>query len=746
MLRTSWRGLLLLLIIIPVVLGAEDEFSSNLILDIKVNGNVNIDTELIRSFIVFQIGDILDDADVAKTIKDLYQLAVFKDILISREQLPAGIIIHIDIAEYPLIENVTFQGNDKIKTAKLEELLSLNLGNYWSPFLQEEVKKKIADEYKQKGYHLAQIDFEVLEKTNNAVDLNIIIQEGSKIVIRTINIHGNKDIPEKKLLGKMKTKKASLFRSGKFEQDKFEQDLDLIVEYYNRKGFVDARIISWDKTIKEDGFALDIYLYEGDSYKFGQVSVTGNKRFTDEVITSQFKFKEDETFNLQKFNDQLSGVAAMYYEDGYIYSNFDHELEKKDDHINIRLDINENTRARIRKIFITGNRKTKEKIIRRHLAISPGDYYQQSKLRRTLSNIYNMGFFEPDLYPEPSAPINRNGDIDITINLTDKVSGSANGGVALNSQEGLVGQLAVSHNNLFGNSWQAGAQWEFGGKTQNFSFNFTNPYFMDSATLMGFDIYHTTKEWETYKVRTNGGSIRFGHPLGFLNYSRLVGGYSLYSKRYSILKGEEDEASNNLQELDAKGWQNTSALSLTFSRDSRDNIFFPTSGSQFTIYNEFAGGLLQGDFNYFKQILQVSWFSKTVWELALRTKWRFGYVTGYGGKDVPPDERFYLGGTGPDGIRGYADRSVGPDEGGLREILFSTELGVPIAGDQVVGLLFFDAGDSYNSLKKFNFWTMKKGTGLGLRVRSPFGLIGFDYAYNLDENTWEPHFQFGTTF
>ena len=126
-------------------------------------------------------------------------------------------------------------------------------------------------------------------------------------------------------------------------------------------------------------------------------------------------------------------------------------------------------------------------------------------------------------------------------------------------------------------------------------------------------------------------------------------------------------------------------MSLTLSRDSRDNVFFPTSGSNFTLYSELAGGPLQGDFSYFKQIAQVSWFTKAVWKLALRTKWRFGYVTGYDGKDAPPDERFYLGGTGPDGIRGYADRSVGPIDGGLREVLFSNELGAPIAGDQIIG-------------------------------------------------------------
>ena len=97
-------------------------------------------------------------------------------------------------------------------------------------------------------------------------------------------------------------------------------------------------------------------------------------------------------------------------------------------------------------------------------------------------------------------------------------------------------------------------------------------------------------------------------------------------------------------------------------------------------------------------------------------------------------------------LRGYGERSIGPSDGGKREVLFSTEYTVPISTDQIIGLLFFDAGNCYNKFETFNFWDLKKGSGLGTRIRTPFGLIGFDYAYNFEEKTWEPHFQFGTTF
>ncbi len=730
------------LIMLAVMLFSQEE----LILEINISGNQNIDKELILSLLPFEVGDELNYEYISKTIKNLYQLGVFDDVKFFAEPLPQGIAINIEVLEYPIINSIEFSGNKKIKDHTFEDDLEMKEGNYWSPFLKAETTRAISEKYKEKGYHMAETEFITNSISGNKIDLTVKITENSKVVIKKINIHGNKKVPSKDILKKIKTKKKSLFRSGKFEQEKFIEDLDRIITYYNKNGFIDANIINWGKKVVDGNFIIDIYVFEGNVYHFGKIFVKGNKRFTEDIIKSQFKFNKNEIFDLEKFNEQLGKVSSMYYEEGYIYANFEHELLKTGDKIDIELNISENNRAQVRKIHIAGNRKTKEKIIRRQLVISPGNYFQQSKLMKSQQNIYNLGFFEPDIYVDNPKIINDDGDIDLTINVNDKVSGTANGGVALNSQEGLVGQLSVSHNNLLGNAWKGSFKWEFGGQTQNFTLSFTNPYFRDTNTLIGTDIYHTNREWDIYEVFTNGASIRLGRPIPFLNYSRLVLGYSLYSKKYSILNGEEEQASETLIELDEEGWQNNSSMSLTISRDSRDNVFFPTSGSNFTLYSEVAGGYLQGDFNYYKQIAEVSWFNRILWKLVLRTKWRFGYVNGYDNKSAPPDERFYLGGTGPDGIRGYADRSVGPSEGALREILFSTELGVPIGSDQFVGIIFFDNGDGYHHFEDFNFWEMKKGAGLGIRVRSPFGLIGFDYAHNFENRSWEPHFQFGTTF
>ncbi len=735
-----------LLLVMTIILLITGLFAENrLILNVKIKNNQNIDKELIKSLLAFGEGDILTKQLVSKSIKNLYQLGVFDDIKIDYTPKENGIIVAVTVKEFPIVEEIKFSGRKKIPKSRLKELIDVQKGSYWSPFLQKDVENKILDEYKKKGYYLAKVEFEEKKLTGNRVKVIIKITEGRKIVIKKINIEGNKSIPTKKLLGLMKTKKVSLFRSGKFEKDKFEEDLNKIIEYYNKKGFIDSRIISTEKKIKNGYFYINIYLYEGNSYYFGKVIIRNNKRFNDEELLANFRFKKNEKFNLEKFNKQLQKLQSMYYEEGYIYATFDKELIKNDDRIDVIITINENIRAKVRMINITGNRKTKEKVIRRSLVIYPGDYFSQSKVIKSQQNIYNTGFFEPDISLD-YAPINQRGDIDLTLKLHDKAAGTANGGIALNSQDGLVGNLSVSHNNLFGNAWQTGFKWEFGKRMQNIDIHFTNPYFFDTSILLGFDIYHNSKQWSTYSIYTNGGSVRIGMPL-ILNYTRVIYGYSFYQKKYRLLSStDEDEVSTQLLNLSKQGWQNTSMVSVSLSRDSRDNVFYPTRGTNISLYSELAGGPLQGDFNYFKQIAQISWFTRTFWKLALRTKWRFGYVTGYGGKEVPPDEKFYPGGTGPDGIRGYPDRSIGPNEGGLREIIFSSEYACPLGSDQIVGLVFFDAGNCFNKFESFNFWKMKKGVGLGIRIQSPMGLIGFDFANNLQSKRWEPHFQFGTTF
>lgn len=741
--------LILLLTCIAGSLFAADET----IYEIKVEGATNIDAELVTSALSFRVGDTLDPEDVAKSIRNLYKMGVFADIEFSSEPYRTGINIIIKVVENPVVSSIEYIGFKAVKRERIDELVTLRVGSYWSDAVKNQLLRKLRAEYSSKGFTNAKIEIFEAKGDKNKIGLKVQAEEGKRVSVKQITFVGNNAFTDKILVKRMKTKPASFIRSGRFEQEKFDVDLINLAAYYKKNGYIDVQIGPYELlSINEKSMELVINIEEGIQYNFGRVIIEGNDHFGDEQLQAVFTLKNGEPFDQEKFDSQMGKLYSMYFDEGYIYSEIKPDYQKDDNLVNVLLAITENTRARIRQIHITGNRRTKEKVIRRQLEISPGDYFRQTQVLRSQQNIYNLGFFEQDIKLDYER-INSEGDIDLQLDVQDKSSGVANGGVGYNSQDNFVGQLSFSQNNLFGNNWSSGLKWEFGGSTQNFEFNFTNPNLYDSDLLLGTNIYYTKKNWSSffYEIYTRGAGLRLGQALPWVDRTRVVAGYSLYSKKYRITDLAsimENEAANaTLIELDSLQWRYTSALNFTLSRDTRDNVFFPTNGSQFTLFSEVAGGPLGGNFDYFKQIAQVNWYTDTWQKIVLRTKWRFCYVTPYGSSgDAPPDEKFYLGGTGPDGIRGFADRSVGPAGGGTRAIIFSTELGYPIGSDQIIGVGFFDAGNSYNKLRDFNFINFKKGVGAGLRIRSPFGLIGFDYAYNLNDGGWEPHLQFGTTF
>jgi len=723
------------------------------IYEIRVDGARTVSRELVTSSISLRIGDDLDPEEVAKSIKQLYKMGVFSDIRVSTEPYQNGVNLIFQVAENPVLTQISYDGMSVVKPSRLDELVTVRIGTFWSQQQKQELIRKLRDEYHSKGFSNAKVDVTEEFPEEGKVRVTVKVDEGHRLAINSVTFVGNLNFDDKTLLKRMKTKPKNLLRSGRFEQAKFDQDLVNLAAYYKKNGFIDVRVGPYElKQIGERDLELVITIQEGIKYMLGSISISGNENFTSEALQSVFTLKYGEPFDQEKFDRQLAGVYSKYFDEGYIYTEIKPDIKKEGDQLNIELQVSEGNRARIRQIQITGNQRTKEKVIRRQLDIAPGDYFRQLQVIRTQQNIYNLGFFEPDIKLDYSQ-INENGDIDLIFDVIDKSSGSANGGIGYNSADGVVGQLSVSQNNLFGNNWSSSLMWEFGGSTQNFEFSFTNPNLLDSDLLLGSSLYYTKKTWSSfyYEIYNRGGSVRLGQYIPWVDRTRLVGGYSLYAKKYRITNMdrflETMDPGSPLIELDSLDWRYTSALSATVSRDTRDSIFFPTRGTQLTLFSELAGGLLGGDFDYFKQIAQVNWYMETWYKITLRTKWRFGYITPYGSsEDAPPDEKFYLGGTGVDGVRGYADRSIGPKGGGSRAVIFSSEIGYPIGGDQIIAIGFFDAGDSYNHLREFNFLKLKKGVGAGIRIRSPFGLIGFDYAYNLEDGHWEPHLQFGTTF
>jgi len=722
---------------------------------LRVEGNQSVDGSLVLSTSGLEIGEELTTEKLREAIRKIYELNFFSEIRIKGEEFPEGINLVFVVVEKPTLERVEIEGNKKIKKNELEEKIALKPGGFVDPLLIQENKEKIVALYKEKGYLNATVkDIQSIHKEKMV--LKLLIEEGKKVKVKKIEIVGNEALSDKKITKVMRIKAKRWFRSGDFKEELFKEDLDRILQLYKREGYLDAKImgheISYDPT--SEWMVITIKVSEGERYKVGKIHWDGNLAFSLEKLQQQLKLEEGENFNQDKYGKSLENLYAAYAEEGYIYCQIEPEQEARGQTLDVYYRIVEGKPAHVRKIRIEGNMRTREKVIRRELTIKPGDLFKRSSVIRSQREVFNLGFFKDIKLDYEKA--NEEGDIDLIMTVEEKSTGTFQVGTAYNATDKLTGYIEISQPNLFGKGQIVNIRWAFGKRTNDIELGFTEPWLFDQPTSVGFDIFHTTRIREYYEEKRAGGSLRIGRPLPWLDYTRIYWRYTLEDVDFRVT--EPDTSKVPLFIRREVGKRKTSSTQFTLIRDSRDNFFNASRGSRVSLSPEWAGGLLGGDVDFQKYVIEVSSYYKTFWKFVLMLRGRFGIIDGYTTPStVPSYERFYLGGTGPDGVRGYPDRSIGPRElginiGGRSMFITSLEYKFPIA-ESVYWLFFLEGGNAWPSLRESHFTQLKKGAGMGIRIEIPMlGIMGFDYGYRFDsvgpyaKGGFEPHFQMGGSF
>jgi len=741
---------------------------------IEVEGNLTVDSSLIINMSGLLRGMELDPYLIQDAIRRIYAMELFSDIQIKGEETFEGTIVTIVVKEYPKLAKIEISGNKKVKTDNIFDKLKLIEGKLVSPTEVKNEVKNIKSIYEEKGYLLAQVESEVSEsKTPGEVVLKFKIKEGQKVKIKKITVEGNQLFSDKKIRKQMKNKQDSFFRSGEFDPEKYEEDKEKIVEFYKNEGYLDAEVVSdsiWYGPSRKDMF-IQIRVFEGPQYEFGQVSWEGNKIFSQEKLQQAVKFEAGNVYDQKKYDKTLEELHALYLEEGYLYAQIVDETKTKANVVDINYLFSEGIPANIRKINIAGNTRTREKVIRRELWVKPGQRFRRSLLMRSLRDVTYLNYFANVL---PDYEVLENGDIDLTIKVEEKPTGRISFGAGYSQRDKLVGTIGLGTPNLFGRGQTLQLNWDFGKTVQNVQLSFTEPWFLDTPTSVGFDIYNTNRRWyDDFTEERRGIGLRFGRRLSWPdNYFRLFLRYRLEDVRYYEFQTYTDSLGvkrvmPELVSLTKIKWpQRTSSFDFTIIRDSRDLPQFATSGSVMSWNAEFAGGLLGGDWSYHKHIFLFSKYIPSFWKFVLVAKAKFGVIDSYG-KDgkIPYSERFTPGGIDPDGIiRGYEDGTIGPEDAsgfkirGRSVLVYNFEYQFPVVEQQIYGLLLADLGNAYLGgwdVQPIAFKNLYKSLGFGVRLVVPnLGVIGFDMAYGFDypdprrrdHGEWRPHFNFGTSF
>ena len=419
--------------------------------------------------------------------------------------------------------------------------------------------------------------------------------------------------------------------------------------------------------------------------------------------------------------------------------------------MDVDFQVEEGEPAHVGKITITGNMGTKEKVIRRELFLVPGDLFRRSALVRSHREIYSLGFFDD---VQVKTNVSGSGpDIDLTFDVKERQTGQFLAGASYSGEFGLIGSFEMSKTNFRGTGQSVSLKWEF-GRLGQIDLSFTEPWFRGTPTSVGFDLFNTRLDRDSYIERNRGAAIRVGRPLPWLDYTRAYLRYKWES--WKVTADDLVTSADLAQTLRYTGEGTASSIQTTFQRNSTDDPFFPTSGSMTRLVSEFSGGLLAGNTGFQKHVLDEQFFLPSWRSTAISLAMRVGVISPYRKGQIPLFERFRLGGVGPNGIRGYPDLDVVPRgndsvEGGRAMFITRAEYRFPITGHQLSGLTFLDVGNVWNKASEAQPSGLKRGAGLGFRVEIPgVGTLGFDYGYGFDRGPelggpgWELHFNIGS--
>ena len=707
---------------------------------------------------------------VAAAIRNLFATGKFADVRVYRQDEPAGVRLTINLQEFPRIRQVVFRGNQKVKEEDLRAAYPPAVGQFANPAVLTRELEPLRALYQEKGYYsmTAHLDSSTVD-AGNLETVVVTIDEGGKIKARRIEFVGNAVFTDEQLRKQMKQSTGGFLKSATFKKQQFEEDKARIVAWYQDHGYLDATVDADELAFVEDREKVDLTLRvtEGPLYSVGDVNWEGNVVYDDIAVARLITLEKGQIFRESEYQATLQALHSLYWDSGYIYITIEPERHIREQVVGLTFRFQEGSPARVRNVQVVDNLKTHDAVVLREMQLFPGDVFSNSLVGLSQRDIFQLGFFE-DVQVD-FAPADTEGDIDLVMKVKEKQTGQFSFGMAYSAQTSATGFIQVQETNFRGRGQNLGVAWQFGSRQRYVDLNFTEPWFRGTPTLVGVDLFdrYQYNFDDFYESRVKGLALRLGRRIPGTRYSRVGLRYELSETRLSnfssayvnyldVLEDQIGADGFPYERLDEVDWPRTkSSVTLSLSRNSTDNPFFPTQGSKTTYSAELSGGLLGGEIDYHKHELKQSYFQKLPGGFALNLRTSLGLIVGLNTADGVPDyEKFRLGGNRIYPLRGYRDLEVVPRGnpgfiGGRFYTIMNAEILYPLT--KAVQLLgFVDQGDTWNSFTEADFTNLRKGAGFGVRVEVPMmGTIGFDYGYGFDRAGgagWEPHFNFGTFF
>jgi outer membrane protein insertion porin family len=767
---------------------------------ITVSGLKKFSEETVKIFTGLRNGQFikLPGDKLTSAIKKLYESKQFSNVDVYLDKIDGNAAyLRFNVEELPKLNEVSFSGIKKGKVKELKKDTELKKGAMVTDNLIVTSTNYFKKKYTDKGFLKAKVSLNTSKDTSdiNVVNMSIHIDKGTKIKIKDIIFKSNQAFSSRKLRKTMANTKEKMFgrfwKSSKYIEDKYKEDLESILEKYSRQGYRDARILS-DRFIWNDDntISLEIEIEEGKQYYFSDILFVGNKSFTQDQLERILGIDKGDIYNGTVLKERVRGnnspdsqdIQTLYHNNGYLFATANAiETKVVNDSITVEIRIREDEQATIKKVTVLGNDKTNDHVIYRELRVKPGDLFNRAQIIRSIREIGQLGFFDTNVTPDVK-PDYQNKTADIDFNVVEK------GGSQIELQGGygggsFIGTLGLSFNNFAirnifkkeaykplptGDGQKLSLRLQASRTYSTYSFSFTEPWLGGKKPQsFSFSIYNSNQYQYDYttgvvdkdqNLSIIGASVGLGKrlqwPDDYFQLSQTISYQSFNLNNYGFRVGTDVLNNGSLNNL---------SYEVQLIRNSAGpSLIFPTYGSEFSVGLKatFPYSLVNGKdytnlslaekykwMEYYKVSFKGKWYTAFTDKLVLMMNAEGGFLGSYGSKvGATPFERYFVGGDGlaayqldgreTIGLRGYENNQLSSIQGGTIYNRFQLELRYSITDKpsaSIYTLGFLEAGNSYDNFSSYNPFELKRSAGIGVRIFMPaFGLLGIDFAHGYD--------------
>ncbi len=712
---------------------------------VRVVGDGIVDEQGVLAFTSSKPGDPFSRPAVGRDVRALQQSGRYARVDVEIETVPGGVDVIFVVEGKARIRRLEISGAEEMGNRKIREWLELGVGDMVDDATMAVQAQKVREQYQKKYYPKANITWKIEPAGDpGMVIVRVRVDEAKRAGVRKIRFEGNQHIPARQLKKAMTQKEINwlswITGTGTYNPDDLETDVEVIRKTYLDQGYLDVQVGSPDILLpRPKRMRIEIPVEEKRQYHIRRVSLTGVTTFDTAAVAQVITVKSGDVASLAAIEKASQAVRDYYGDRGYIRTSvrYDLDVHGEDATADVSFTVAEGRLAYIRNINIRGNSVTKDKVIRRELAVHPAGVFSEVKVRVSESRLRNLGYFEyvnsiPESTSEPD-------QFDLAFEVEERKTGQFMIGAGFSSVDALIGFVELSQGNFDLLGWPrfmgAGQKLklrsQFGTKRTDYEVSFVEPWFLNRRLSLGLDFFqHESRYFSSeYDQRNTGGSVSLGRPIGANERINLTYGleeinvYNVSSNASELIRQEE-------------GIRSKSSLTLELVHDTRDSFFLPTRGNRSSVSASVAGGPLAGDTELYSLQARTSQYWPLWFDHVLNVRGWAAVVEEYGSADrVPIFDRFFLGGART--IRGFRYRDVGPKDetgepiGGRSSLFGSAEYAIPIA-EKVRLAGFYDAGMVWSEAYEFDPGDLNSSFGFGIRFDFPGFPIQLDYSWPIE--------------